>query len=193
MTTNLKRLLLAIVTIPLLGASMAFAQSAQEPPLTNHSSSSKISTLPAIFPTPVSVELGKGNVSLGKSVVVVSASTVDAGTSALITQVLKDAGVTTVKTAKKLPKNIDATYILLGTHADPAALDALKQLTTTVDTAASGYTLASKPMGAGALVALVGKDANGLYYAAQTFRQLARRAVIPAVVINDHPALPIRG
>jgi len=108
-------------------------------------------------------------------------------------QVLKDAGVTTVKTAKKLPKNIDATYILLGTHADPAALDALKQLTTTVDTAASGYTLASKPMGAGALVALVGKDANGLYYAAQTFRQLARRAVIPAVVINDHPALPIRG
>ncbi len=193
MTNNLKRLLRAVVAMPLLGVSMTFAQSSLNPPLSNSSSPSKTSTLPAIFPTPVSMELGKGNFSLGKSVVLVSSSSVDAGSSALIAGVLQDAGVKTVKTAKKLPKKIDATYILLGTHADAQVLDAVKQITSSIDTAVSGYTLASKPVGDGALVALLGKDANGLYYAAQTFRQLAARAAFPALIINDHPALPIRG
>lgn len=193
MINNLKRLLLAVFTMPLLGASITFAQSSPKPPLTNNSSLSATSTLPAIFPTPVSMKLGKGNISLGHSVVVVSSSTVDAGTSTLVAQALQDAGVKTVKTAKKLPKNVDATYILMGTEADPEVLDALKQLNTTLDTAASGYTLASGQVAAGALITLAGKDADGLYYAAQTFRQLTRRAVFPALIIKDHPALPIRG
>lgn len=193
MTNNLKRLLRAVVAMPLLGVSMTFAQSSSTPPQTNASSFSKTTSLPSIFPTPVSIDLGKGSFSLGKSVVLVSSSTVDAGTSALIARVLQDAGVKTVKTAKKLPKNIDGTYILLGTHADAQVLNAVRQLSSSVDTAASGYTLASKPVGDGALITLLGKDADGLYYAAQTFRQLAARTAFPALVINDHPALPIRG
>lgn len=193
MNKNLKRLLLAAVTIPFLGATTTFAQSSKAQHLTDNSFSQKVSTMPAIFPAPVSMELGKGNILLGKSVVLVSSSTVDAGTSALVAQILKGAGVQSVKTAKKLPKKLDATYIVLGTQQDSQVLDALKQITSTTDTAASGYTLASKQMDTGALITLVGKDVNGLYYAAQTFRQLAQRGSIPALVINDHPALPIRG
>ncbi|GHE31204.1 beta-N-acetylglucosaminidase [Sphingobacterium griseoflavum] len=139
------------------------------------------------------MELGVGNFALGNSVTLVAGPTVDAGTRALLDQTFREAGVKTVKTAKNLPLNRKGTYVLLGTQADSQVLTAIKEMTDTLDSNTGGYTFASQPQGSGAVVAMAAKDADGLYYAVQTFSQLARRGVIPAVVIHDHPALPIRG
>ncbi|WP_437918665.1 beta-N-acetylhexosaminidase family protein [Sphingobacterium sp. LRF_L2] len=193
MTNNFKKLLLAVVTMPLLCVSISPAQSAKDTFLTKSSSLPDPSTLPSIFPTPVSIELGKGSFMLGQSVFLVSPAMVGSETQSLLTKVLKDAGVQTIKTVKKIPKIIDGIYIVIGTQEEPYVVDALKQITNTLDTNTNGYTIASKLTYKGALLTLVGKDADGLFYAVQTFRQLVNRAVLPAIVINDHPALPIRG
>ncbi|WDF67312.1 beta-N-acetylglucosaminidase domain-containing protein [Sphingobacterium oryzagri] len=193
MKYNFKRLLIVIAMTPLLSGSIAFAQSSPGIADANDASLLKTSTLPAIFPTPVSIELKKGNIALGKSVVLLSSAKVGAETKNLIEQILKNRGVKTIKTAKKLPKHIDDTYIVMGTQDEPAVLSALAQFATKIDSNANAYTIASKAVGEGALITLAGKDAEGLYYAAQTFGQIARRAVFPALVIHDYPALPIRG
>ncbi|RZK44077.1 MAG: beta-N-acetylglucosaminidase, partial [Hymenobacter sp.] len=64
---------------------------------------------------------------------------------------------------------------------------------TILDNHTEGYTISSVTMDSGALITLAGHDAGGLFHAVQTFRQLAQRSAIPALVIQDYPAMPIRG
>ena len=62
------------------------------------------------------------------------------------------------------------------------------------DLPAEGYALASRAAPDGGSVVLAGRDRDGTYYAAQTFRQLAlgqRR--IAAVKVVDHPLMRLRG
>ncbi len=61
------------------------------------------------------------------------------------------------------------------------------------ETRKEGYTLASVAAGKGSLITLTGHDADGLFHAAQTLRQLAERSTIPTLVIQDYPAMAIRG
>jgi hyaluronoglucosaminidase len=150
-------------------------------------------TLPAIFPAPVSIALGSGTVTLGDSVVLVVAPGTQGETVELIRGILTAAGVTTIDGARAVPKTLDRPYILLGTGDTGVIRDALARSGTTLDGHAEGYTIASLANGGGSLITLAGHDADGLFHAAQTFRQLARRPGVPALVIQDHPAMPIRG
>ncbi len=192
MINNLKILRVCVLAISLLNIGQSHGQSVQAAPAA-HGSAIVPSAMPAIFPTPVSTEIGKGNFKLGTSVTLIFSGTVDKGTRSLVSKVLADAGVKTIKQAKKLPKTIDGNYMLIGTHTAPFVLDGLKKVTASLDTNASGYTLASKLIDKGSVITLTAKDADGLYFAVQTFRQLANRSIFPEIVINDHPALPIRG
>ena len=151
-------------------------------------------TLPELFPAPVSVALGKGSVALGTSVVLVTAPGVDPETVALVRSILASAGVESISTARQLPKAPERTHILLGTGDAALVRQALARSGTVRDGHAEGYTIASMASGNGSgLITLAGEDGDGLFHAVQTFRQLVRRSVIPALVIQDHPAMPIRG
>lgn len=167
--------LFTCLTLGVLGYTNAFAQ--------------QTNTLPAIFPAPVSIELGKGAVTLGRSAVLIVATGADAETVELVRSSLTAAGVETITTAKQLPQVTEIPHIILGTGNDAIVRTALSRTGAVADSNREGYTIASK----GALIVLAGYDADGLFHAAQTFRQLAKRSNIPALVIKDHPAMPIRG
>ncbi len=150
-------------------------------------------TRPALFPEPVSIELKRGAITLGDAVVLVEAPGVDRATTELVRQILTTAGVTTITTARQVPAIPDRVHILLGSGDSAVVRAALTRGGTTLDPHAEGYTIAAVATGRGGLIALAGHDADGLFHAVQTFRQLARRGDIPAMVVQDHPAMPIRG
>lgn len=186
-------MLFTSLTAVMLGVSPAFAQKGPGGQLTSGLQISRPAILPDIFPAPVSMTLGKGVIIPGKSVVLVVAPGADADAAALVRNTLTAAGVETIATAKQLPLVLDKTYIVIGNDDAVVVRSALSKSGAEADTNAEGYTIASAAMGDGALITLAGHDANGLYYAAQTFRQLAQRAVIPALLIRDHPAMSVRG
>ncbi|KQQ83912.1 beta-N-acetylglucosaminidase [Xanthomonas sp. Leaf131] len=150
-------------------------------------------TQPAIFPAPVSIALDGGTVTLGQSVVLVVAPGADPESVALVRRILGTAGVTKLATASRLPATLDRPYVVLGTGEAAVVRDALTRSKAVQDTHKEGYTLASVALGSGSLITLAGYDADGLFHAAQTLRQLVERPAIPALVIQDHPAMPIRG
>lgn len=181
------------LTVLMLGLSPTFAQTTQTLSQTTNSGAVPLATLPSIFPAPVSIKLTQGYIVLGKSVTLIVAPGTDTETVTRIRQILKSAGVVTVSTAAKLPSVLDRPYIIIGTGKATVIREALKRSGALLDTAAEGYTISTERKGAGALITLAGQDGDGLFHAAQTFRQLAARQVIPSLVIQDHPAMPIRG
>ncbi|WAH64053.1 beta-N-acetylhexosaminidase family protein [Xanthomonas hortorum] len=150
-------------------------------------------TQPAIFPTPTSIALEGGTVTLGRSVVLVVAPGADPASVALVRRILGTAGVTKISTASRLPATLDRPHIVLGTGEAAVVRDALTRSKAAQDTHKEGYTLASVALGNGSLITLAGHDNDGLFHAAQTLRQLVERPAIPTLVIQDHPAMPIRG
>ncbi|NJC32204.1 hyaluronoglucosaminidase [Xanthomonas arboricola] len=150
-------------------------------------------TQPAIFPTPVSITLEGGTVTLGQSVVLVAAPGADPESVALVRRILGTAGVTKIATAARLPATLDRPHIVLGTGEAAVVRDALTRSKAVQDTHKEGYTLASVALGTGSLITLAGHDNDGLFHAAQTLRQLVERPAIPTLAIQDHPAMPIRG
>lgn len=181
------------LTAVMLGGMPAFAQTGAGTPLTGNVQVSRPAVLPAIFPAPVSMTPRKGSILLGKSVVLVVAPGADTAATALVRAALTAAGVETIATGKQLPPVPDKTCIVIGNDDAAVVRSALSKSDAVADSHAEGYTLASVTMGNGALITLAGHDANGLYYAAQTFRQLAQRPSIPALLIQDHPAMSVRG
>jgi hyaluronoglucosaminidase len=171
--------LFTCLTVVMLSYSITFAQTVQ--------------TLPAIFPAPVSIELTKGAIMLGKSVVLIAPPGIDTETTALVRSILTLAGVETVTTARQLPQVLAGPHIVLGTGDAAVVLTALTRSGAVPDSNAEGYTIASVLIGNGSLITLAGHDADGLFHAVQTFRQLVQREAIPALIIRDHPAMPIRG
>jgi hyaluronoglucosaminidase len=150
-------------------------------------------TQPAIFPTPASITLQGGTVTLGQSVVLVAAPGADPESVALVRRILGTAGVTKIVTAARLPATLDRPHIVLGTGEAAVVRDALTRSNAVQDTHKEGYTLASVALGTGSLITLAGHDNDGLFHAAQTLRQLVEHPAIPTLAIQDHPAMPIRG
>ncbi|WP_230481340.1 beta-N-acetylhexosaminidase family protein [Sphingomonas sp. Leaf21] len=150
-------------------------------------------TLPAVFPAPTAMTLGEGEMSLGRSAVLIAAPGTDPATVALVRSILNRAGVSDITTASRLPASLDRPTIVLGPDSAVPVRDALTRSGASADDQAEGYTLATVVSGNGGLITLAGHDADGLFHAAQTLRQLVARPRIPALVIRDHPAMPIRG
>ncbi len=149
-------------------------------------------TQPALFPTPVSIALDGETIALGQSVVLVVAPGADPASVALVRSLLGAAGVSKIATASRLPATLDRPHIVIGTGEAAVVRDALTRSKATQDTHAEGYTLTSVALGSG-LITLAGHDSDGLFHAVQTLRQLLERPAIPALTIQDYPAMPIRG
>ncbi|WP_341207926.1 beta-N-acetylglucosaminidase domain-containing protein [uncultured Sphingomonas sp.] len=149
----------------------------------------QVATRPAIFPAPTELTLGAETMVLGRHVTLVAAPGTDAVTVALASQILRTAGVETIATAHRLDRAPTQPQIVLGL-AD-AAIVRTALAGTTADAAREGYTLTIAP--ATNTITLAGQDADGLFHAVQTLRQLVRRPTLPALVIRDHPAMPVRG
>ena len=181
------------VIMVILSLSTSFAQTTQNLQQTSNPAYSQKATLPAIFPAPVSISLNKGSIILGEFVVLIVTPGTDPETAALIRSILLSAGVENITTARQLPKVLDLPYVIVGMGTDKIVRSSLMQSAATIDNHTEGYTIASLPINKGALITLAGHDADGLFHAVQTFRQLVQRSVIPALVIKDHPAMPIRG
>ncbi|MHA6720251.1 beta-N-acetylhexosaminidase family protein [Sphingomonas sp. RS6] len=174
-----------------LGALAAFATALAG--LAPIAASAQSATLPAIFPTPVSMTLGIGSFSLGTSVVLVAAPGTDPETVSLVGTILRGAGVTDIVSARKLPSVLDRPHIVIGGDDMAIVRAALARAGAKADDQAEGYTIAISPANGTGLITLAGHDGDGLFHAAQSLRQLVTRKSLPALVIRDHPAMPIRG
>ena len=150
-------------------------------------------TLPVITPAPVSMELGGRSIPLGKSAVLIVGAGVDPATVTLIRTILTSAGVEQIATARRLPATPDKLHIVIGIASAAIVRDALAASGGASDDHDEGYEITSVARGDSGVVTLAGHDADGLFHAVQTFRQLARRSALPELVIRDHPAMPIRG
>ncbi|MDQ1229963.1 beta-N-acetylglucosaminidase domain-containing protein [Sphingomonas sp. SORGH_AS_0879] len=150
-------------------------------------------TRPEIFPAPTALTLGDGTVTLGRSVVLIAAPGTEPATVALVRDILAKAGVTEITTASRIPAAPDRPTIVIGPDGAAIVRDALTRSGASADDQAEGYTLAALASGHGGLITLAGHDGDGLFHAAQTLRQLVARPQIPALVIRDHPAMPMRG
>lgn len=187
------KLLFTSFAIATLFGGTAFAQTNQNAYQPGNLASGQTVTLPAIFPAPVSIELGKGAFALGTSVNLIVPSGTDTASVSMVRRILTSAGVETIATVKQLPSVLDRPYIILGTTEGTIVQAALKRKGIVPDNNTEGYTVLSEIVNNGALITLAGHDADGLFHAVQTFRQLLTRPFIPALVIRDHPAMPIRG
>lgn len=149
-------------------------------------------TRPALYPAPVSMELKHGTMTLGTAVVLVATPGTDPGTVALVRRILTAAGVETIATARTVPAVADRPYVMIGADDAPIVRAGLARSGAAADERPEGYTIVVAPTGRG-VITLAGHDADGLFHAVQTLRQLVQRPVLPALVIRDHPAMPIRG
>ncbi|TWV93349.1 beta-N-acetylhexosaminidase family protein [Chitinophaga pinensis] len=187
------KMLFTCFAVATLFGGTTFAQTIQNVQQSGNPSSARPVTLPAIFPAPVSIEAGKGAIVLGKSVVLIVPAGTDTTSVHLMQSILKAAGVETIATAKQLPSVLDRPYIMLGTTDVAMVRATLTKRGIVPDNNTEGYTVSSEVMNNGALITLAGHDADGLFHAVQTFRQLLMRPFISSLVIKDHPAMPIRG
>ncbi len=167
------------IGLPLLAATL----------LSSTPLAAQVATRPSIFPAPTELTLGSGTMTIGRRVTLVAAADSDPATVALASQILRAAGVETVATARRLDRAPTQPQIVLGLADATLVRTALAG--TTPDNAREGYTLTIAP--ATNTITLAGHDADGLFHAVQTLRQLVQRATLPALVIRDHPAMPVRG
>ncbi|VXC45643.1 beta-N-acetylglucosaminidase domain-containing protein [Sphingomonas sp. 8AM] len=149
----------------------------------------QVATRPAIFPAPAELTLGAGTMTLGRHVVLIAAPGTDPATAARAEQVLRAAGVETITAARRLDRVPARVQIVLGLADATLVRTALGDKTP--DTAREGYTITIAPTVN--TITLAGSDGDGLFHAVQTLRQLVQRPALPALMIRDHPAMPVRG
>jgi hyaluronoglucosaminidase len=152
-----------------------------------------VATLPQVMPEPAAMHLTGGQLPIGRSATLVIRPGSDAETLRHVREGLAALGVTHIRIAHRLTAGSKETSIVVGLINDNATAKALTRAGGTPVTAQEGYALASSASGPSALIVLAGADADGLYYAAQTFRQIAARASFPALSIADSPRMPVRG
>ncbi|WP_068086512.1 beta-N-acetylhexosaminidase family protein [Novosphingobium rosa] len=152
-----------------------------------------VATLPQIMPQPMAMHLTGGLLPIGPNATMVIQRDSDPETIRLARESLAALGVTHIRIARHLPARRKDTTIVLGLAGDATTAKALAETGGAPVTGQEGYALASTAAGGSPLIVLAGADADGLYYAAQTFTQIAARGTMPALSITDRPRMPVRG
>jgi hyaluronoglucosaminidase len=152
---------------------------------------------PRVWPTPRSMHVGSGRLTVPHQVVEVVGPRTDPSARRLVEDVLRDAGADRVVTvdADGRPPASPLTVYLGGPGENPATAKALKRLGAGSPTGlpSGGYVLASGRQHGRALVALSGADTTGTFYAAQTLRQLVTGHALPEITVRDWPTAALRG
>ncbi|MFF0075554.1 beta-N-acetylglucosaminidase domain-containing protein [Streptomyces sp. NPDC005494] len=153
---------------------------------------------PVVTPTPQHMESTGRDLRVPDRVRLVLGDGVDTASVEVVKKALASAGAGRVDTveaqdASPAPRARRAELtVVAGSVEDPAVAEALRASGGTVPDApvAEGYSLVSRDD----TVVLAGNDGDGVYYAAQTLRQLVTgKHSIAAVSVTDHPAMPLRG
>ncbi|WP_211295179.1 beta-N-acetylhexosaminidase family protein [Novosphingobium guangzhouense] len=155
---------------------------------------SAATTLPQIIPQPTQMELTGGELKVSRSATIAVMGPDDPETLRLARAALTALGVKRTRVVDRIPTTAKETLVVLGTLASPAVTEALARSGSPAPTKAEGYTIASIARTVNStLIILAGKDADGLYYAAQTLHQAAKRGTLPALRIFDEPRMAVRG
>ncbi|MEV7424272.1 beta-N-acetylglucosaminidase domain-containing protein [Streptomyces sp. NPDC091212] len=159
------------------------------------------SPLPPVWPRPQSIKAAGQSVRLGDEVTVVAGAGSDAYAVRELTDVLRAAGVRTVRTtsAPGAPAG-SAPVILAGGSGARDALRALRAPDRS-DLPPGGYRIAVGAVDGRDTIALDGVGDDGLFHATQTLRQLIVRAgsagagaaSVPGVTVRDWPGTALRG
>ncbi|MFN3807968.1 beta-N-acetylhexosaminidase family protein [Asticcacaulis sp.] len=152
-----------------------------------------IATAPALYPAPQSLTLTGPDLKPGRSLLLVKGDKVDAETETLVRTALTTAGVQMVRVVKRLPKRFTGDYAVIGTVNDAEVKAALSVTGGAVPTRPESYLLTTRQQATGALIVLAGADGDGLYYGAQSLKQLVAQGRLPALTISDYPSMPVRG
>ncbi|MFF4248072.1 beta-N-acetylglucosaminidase domain-containing protein [Streptomyces sp. NPDC001822] len=153
---------------------------------------------PVVTPTPRSMKSAGRDIRVPARVRLVLGDDVDASSTDVIRQALTAAGARRIDT-EAAGSTVPASHargarltVVAGSVKDPAVAGALHRAGGTIPgtLVAEGYSLASR----GDTIVLAGNDGDGVYYAAQTLRQLVTgKHSVAAVSVTDHPAMPLRG
>ncbi|APU14924.1 MULTISPECIES: beta-N-acetylhexosaminidase family protein [Actinoalloteichus] len=149
-----------------------------------------VSTVPIVTPTPQQITPNGRDVRVPREVALVLGAEVDQSTEDLVRRTLRQAGAHDIRVDGRAELTV-----VVGAIDDPVVADALADAggERPDELVPEGYSLAGAARGRGGLVALAGNDGDGVYYAAQTFRQLARDGALAAVSVVDHPVMALRG
>lgn len=149
-----------------------------------------------VFPTPQSIEAARTSVSLHGRVVIDRGPGTDNAALEIVTQMIAEAGGT-LEAPGAAGYKTSHTRVYIGTPEDNLSIGpALAAMD--VDNAEAldkpeGYVLAAGWDGRQPAIVLAGHDQDGVYYAAQTLRQVAEDSGGVPVVIRDWPLMSIRG
>ncbi|MEU8417370.1 beta-N-acetylglucosaminidase domain-containing protein [Amycolatopsis japonica] len=155
--------------------------------------------LAQVWPTPQQVTARAGQVTIPRTVVEVVGAATDPSALAVVDQVLRAAGASTIvkvtdndQAAVDRERGNGGLVVFVGgpteSRATALALAALR-LKGPEGLAPGGYVLAADR----GVIALSGVDTSGTFYAAQSFRQLFASGKSGAFGIRDWPAAPLRG
>ncbi|MFD6278510.1 beta-N-acetylglucosaminidase domain-containing protein [Streptomyces sp. NPDC060209] len=192
--------LLSTAALLALGTLSAPAQAVGESatPASPASGAAPSAALPVVTPTPQQMKSAGRDLRVHERVRLVLGDDVDDASADVIKQALASAGARHIDTtaaggaASASRAHGAKLTVVAGSIKDRAVADALRTTGGTVPgtLVAEGYSLASR----GNTVVLAGNDGDGVYYAAQTLKQLVTgKHTLAAVSVTDHPAMPLRG
>ncbi|KIF78255.1 beta-N-acetylglucosaminidase [Streptomyces sp. 150FB] len=166
---------------------------------------SSAKALPVVTPTPQQMKSAGTSLTVPDRVRVVVGTDVDDATLSLIGRTLTSAGarhVTTVPLGDR--GTVPATHgsgtltVVVGSVKDRPVAAALRAAGGEIphELVAEGYSLATTAgtRHSGSTAVLAGNDGDGVYYSAQTLRQLVTgKHTLASVTVTDHPSMPLRG
>ncbi|WP_314175223.1 beta-N-acetylglucosaminidase domain-containing protein [Streptomyces winkii] len=164
----------------------------------NGATKARSSSVPPVWPRPQAMRQRGQAVPVGREVTLVADEDTDAPALDALKSALRDAGardIHEVRPGQQLPTG-DGLLVRADAASAPEALRAL-HAPARGDLPRGGYRLAVGRADSRATVALEGADADGLFHAAQTLRQLVTeedgRRGFAGVTVRDWPTAPVRG
>lgn len=147
---------------------------------------------PQVTPQPQHIEPLGDAVAVPDDVGVIVDEAVDAPTRELLIDIFRSAGAQNVDVVEAgTPSAPDQLSVRVGEVSTEDIAAGLEDTGVDVprDLPAEGYALAAE----GDSVVLGGADSTGVFYAAQTLRQLVTGETIASSGVVDHPRMPLRG
>ncbi|MCP2259112.1 hyaluronoglucosaminidase [Streptoalloteichus tenebrarius] len=193
--------LVAVITLALTGGCGAeTAPSAEESPAPPAvpAPSSEPRTWPEVSPRPQQTRRIGADLPVPATVRVHATGETDQPTTETVVRVLRAAGAHQVDVhgVEGWDSGDSASMaVVLGKVADQQVAHALDAVGTPGPSPlpAEGYVLTAGRRVDSALLVLAGRDADGLFHAAQTLRQLTVNGAVAGVSVVDYPVVPIRG
>lgn len=157
--------------------------------------------IPSIFPVPQHLQAGVGDpIPLNGHVYIVASPGTDRASIAALQDLVTGAGGTAEAVTALNSPAAGSSAVFLGTAADPTVSPVLKELgkddaaeNQDAVSRAEGYVIATGKTSGIPTAVLAGTDADGVFHAVQTVRQLLKNGAMAAARVSDWPLMETRG